>query len=275
MAQSHSLQNHPDLPGGLRLYRKARPKTPILLVEGRADKILLEDLLSKEVYIVDAGTRKLVVQYCQALLNWNLDRFMCVFDHDFEEPEELQLGHLEQRCFPYEGRDLEMMLVSLGALEKVITRYGSPDKVQKLGGARTLANLIVESVRPVARLRQANADNHWGLPFDSVPLLKRLEFTDGRIQLKEGYADALLSHTDSGVRRDQLEQALREPLDSELGPNGKDVAAAAGFILHKLGSLDAASATTELITKNLHSCGAMPLKLSPWFKELERRLFQV
>src|SRR5690606_2239300 len=96
---------------------------------------------------------------------------------------------------PYDGRDLEAMLVDLGVLAEVLDSFGSAQKIDALGGVEALVEMCRTAAFPVARLRLASRREGWSVRFDAVDLTRKIDRSTLRLDIR-GYCMALVSSSE-------------------------------------------------------------------------------
>jgi hypothetical protein len=235
-----------------------------VLVEGPDDELFLGVHLGDVVFF-PAGGRSNVVSAAVALRSWNVRRFSALVDVDYLGAPPLPVKH-------YEGRDLEGMLVKLGALETLLEHQGSREKLATLGGAQALVQRLVNEASFLSALREVNAREGLGLPFDSVDIFKKVDQATLSIKKRE-LCQALLSRSSSGYTPDDLMQLASAIEDDGIGPSGKDVAGLAGVALRKVaGSLPHAAADVRFLLPHLRSGSALLVSRSTWLANFSAEL---
>lgn len=269
MADGNSLRALDRVEDRLRQHRQV-VKEPFVIVEGPDDKLVLREHIQDST-IFPAGGRVNVLRAARTLADWGIHAVIGVIDLDFDEPADLK--EVENLIYPYTQRDLEGMLISLGVLATVIEHLGSAKKLEAYGGPNLLVQRLIEEVGPVTKLRHLNARKGWSLAFDQVKLSDKL--VQATLKLKfDSYCAALWQASDCEVGQASLVSAVEgELVDVALDPRGKDVLDAVGVALRRVvGSLQAAAATGELLTKHLHCSAGLALAGSEWLEGLNHRL---
>lgn len=265
MRPVQSMRELDRLSDRIRQHRQADP-SPVLIVEGKDDELVLADHL-EGVRIFRSDGRPNAVSATQDLVKWEIEKFACVVDADFEDPREHET---RDHLILYERRDLEGMLISLGVLTKVLAHLGSERKLVRAGGAAAAVSMILQIVEPVTALREVNARDHLGIAFDQVDLAKKIDKNSVQLNLSS-YCAALAATT--SATKQQIQNASTVRATSTLGPRGKDVLVAVGVALRKrLGSHTLAATAEEVLVANLHSSSAYALAKCEWMDNLHRRL---
>lgn len=247
----------------IRLHRQGDQR-PLLVVEGPDDELVLRSHF-QDVTFFPAGGRANAITASIALTRWKFRDFVVIVDTDY-------LGPPPKPVRVYSGRDLEAMLVELGALEIVIESLGSREKVSRVGGAAALVYLLVKEAEFLSRLRAVNAKDGLGLPFDSVDVAKKMDQTTLKLARRE-LCQALLSKSDSDLSADELLRMALAVEDDGLGPSGKDVTILVGVALRKMvGSLPHTAAHPDVLLPHLRSGASLLIRESAWLKDVRLAL---
>jgi hypothetical protein len=242
------------------MHRQVDPSA-VLLVEGPSDLLVLRPLVDG-VSIFVANTKSNVYRAVSALKLWDIPGVRGVVDSDFDEDEEVS------GIVPWDGRDLENMLVGIGVLASVIDHQGSEIKIGKLGGSSLLVTSLIESLSEVTRLRFINSRDSLGLPFDDVDIASKVNQKNLKFDIT-GYVTALLSKVGYPVTVGCLIDKIRSEIDDQLGPRGKDIVALAGVALRsRAGNLKAHACEEPVLSSQLRSSASFALDKSEWFTKL-------
>jgi hypothetical protein len=176
-------------------------------VEGGSDKRLVEGVLvNEEVVVFVAGTRSKVLDVAERSIILKIDRIACLVDRDFDDAVEIA----EAAGWPvisYDGGDLEDMLARSPALARVIDELASEEKLRSYGGSSAVLNKAQLEMSALAKLRRANAMNHWSIPFDKVDILSKID--KGTLELNvRSMCAALAQSADGSVSIGELEEVL-------------------------------------------------------------------
>lgn len=259
-----SLQRYDSLHDRLRLHFQAS-KHAVIVVEGQADRELLSSLLPAR-HIFVAGTRKLVIDTGENLHNTHHCSVACVFDLDFDE-DPRATSPAAAHLYPYDGRDLEAMLIEQGALETLIKFKGSAAKLESIGGAAALVARALAEVQPVTALRNWSRGRGIGCRFR--PGLIRDKMNRRALTLeRDRYFAAIVADYD-GVQtltKSELSKAAEGPV---LQARGKDVLEVVAVALRSVAAtLPEAACDPELLTIDLHAVSRLELQGSSWFSGL-------
>jgi hypothetical protein len=172
----------------IRQHRQVDPR-PVILTEGPTDKYLLEDAFRGKFAVFPAGGRSIAIDAALRLAEWKLQQFACVVDRDFDDAVADVESKISQ-VHAYENADLEAMLISVGALRRMLLEMGSADKLAAFGGLASLRKVLFDVAVPIAVLRRANYEQGWGLGFDAVDLAGKIDRRTLKFNVN-GYCAAL------------------------------------------------------------------------------------
>lgn len=265
MADQPSLRELDSVADRIRQHRQVYER-PVLIVEGPEDRLVLGPHL-EGVDIFPADGRTNALDAASRLHAWSIEDFVAVYDRDF-----LPLADsIEMQAHPYDGRDLEHMLVGLGVLALVIDHQGSAAKLAQAGGSSALVERLIQIVEPVTKLRSANARHNLGLRFDDVDLASKIDLRTLTLKVISLHS-ALLAASDVVLAPSELLAEVGAVPDG-LEPRGKDVVSAAGVALRRVaGSLPSAVADVAVLTAQLHSSAGLALERSSWMARLRAKL---
>lgn len=250
----------------IRLHLQSS-RARVLIVEGVTDAEVLGDILAgRSVFPV--GSRGIVLQTAAELMTLGTMAFIAVIDLDFTPPP--SGVDWDFVLHPYEERDLESMLIRLGALHRLLRYKGSSSKIALYGGIDALVGQLLEVVRPITRLRFENARRSLGLCFDAVRLEDKIDAKTLELRL-DSYCAALAAASE--VPAAPLKAIAAEEVTDVGAPRGKDVIAAASVALRRVGgSLPKAACEPEILGADLLAASSLLLRDSQWFSTLRKRL---
>ncbi|MFI7657095.1 hypothetical protein ACIBX9_30990 [Streptomyces albidoflavus] len=277
MASSPSLRELDRLEDRVRLHRQ-RDQRPFLIVEGPSDaRILQRAFADQDIAYFPASTRSLALEAAEKLEKWKQSNFACVVDRDFDAEVEEAEKRLRS-VHPYENADMEAMLAVSKAGVDLLLEIGSSDKIGNMGGVQNVALRLMAILEPVTRLRRANAENRWGLPFDKVELSGKIDKKSMTLKLRP-YCTALHEKSDAspGVAAlieyaDGTRSLSREPVcprGSKPYFRGRDFLVVLGVALcGYCGTKRAQSVTQENLESALRLAGAHEIRISDWGRDL-------
>lgn len=254
----------------IRLHRQVHDG-PVLVTEGPSDVLILRPHL-EGVTIFPVNGKSNVFSCLLALQHWKLTRFAGVTDRDFEGDGQAA-AEIQDKHIHYMERDLENMLVKIGVLATVIEHLGSEEKLARLGGPQALIEKLVETIKPITRLRMKSRMSGWALAFDRVDLPGKLD--QRTLELKVSSYCAALGRIEPcpASVTEMVSAASDEALDDGYGPRGRDLIMAAGVALrHVVGSHRQAAVSEQVLAAHVHSSSGLALARSDWLRELRALL---
>jgi Protein of unknown function (DUF4435) len=259
-----SLQEFDRPADRIRLHLQASSLVP-LLVEGPSDVLVLKTHV-RPVAFFPLNGRNNVLATIRSLVNAGIRSILGIVDRDFDSED--AFADVQDLLYPYDGVDLEGMLIDLGALSELLQHIGSLTKIEALGGSDAVVQSLRECIAPVSSLRLLSRREGLGLNFDEVNLQEKIDRKTLKLKVPN-YCAALVGKT--GLSPTELEKrALGLATDAH---SGKDLAAAAGVALrHRAGSLPSAATVPSIITSQLRASSGLLLSGSGWIKGLVRRV---
>lgn len=241
----------------------------VLMVEGVADATVLREVLPNYAIVI-AGKRENVLRAAEELLDAGQKRFVAVIDRDFEPVPEG--GDWDEVLLPYEGRDLECMLVELGGLARLILFKGVDSRIAKAGGLDELVKRCKLAVEPVTHLRSHARTHGLSLAFDQVPIEGKIQAEDLAFK-RVPYCMALAAASDTDLTVQDVAQIVSGATGDPGPPRGKDVVAVAAVALRKMaGDLPKAACDPAVLCSDLHGFSLLLLRESAWLGRLLQRL---
>ncbi len=267
---NESLRKYDAPADRIRLHLQSTNKK-VLLVEGaESDAVLFADLLP-EVAVFPTGSRTILLGVAGDLLRCGIRQFVAIPDVDFTD---LPKGDTwEAVLYPYEGRDLEGMLIGLGSFHRLLRFKGSLAKIEEYGGLDCLVADLVELVTPVTRLRLLSARDGVGLCFDRVDLAGKIDTSTLEFAVANYCMSLVWASETVGISVGEALDFAREPTFYPGPPRGKDVLTAVGCALRKVaGSLPKAAADVSVLSKDLLAVAVVDVRDSDWFDGLTAAL---
>lgn len=267
MTSTTSALQHLDRPADrIRLHLQA-PGSRALIVEGPTDQNLLEPHLSN-TDIFPVGGRSNVLETLRETKAAQVSNCVGVIDPDFDGiPDDVA-----DLLLPYEGRDLEGMLVSLGVLATVLQNFGSRDKIECTGGVQAAHNTIIDIARTLSVVRQESAKRGWGLNFADVKLDRYIDRQTLAVRW-QNYSQALVQQSSSPQATPaDVQNTLKRSLNDSLGPCGKDCAAVTAIALRQIYGSHKQKLEADIIIRAMHSSAAYHLSNSDWLRNLKIRI---
>lgn len=236
-AGSSSLRLFDKLADRLRLHRQADSR-PIIVVEGESDRRLLQGVLGRDTApVFVGGCRSDVLSVAAAMVDMGVDRVVCLVDRDFDDTVQAGID-AGLPLVAYDGADLEDMLMGSPAAPRAIEELASDAKLMRYG-VDSLLERVRDQAQPLGRLRRANAQNSWGLVFDSIDLRSKVDKSTLELDVL-ALCMALTATTADRVSADELKVVASEgssvacPRTGRRLLRGRDQLAFVGVALRKL-----------------------------------------
>jgi hypothetical protein len=159
-----SLREHDDLVGRFHLELQT-VSGGIVLTEGPTDRAALQLIVPpSRIFVV--GPKPQLLDTCRGLEKLGDHRFVAVFDRDFDP---MPVG-TTFAIHVYENGDLEAAVLAMGIGLSLLETIVPSLKLAAAGGADQVLDEAIVAIFPVSRLRAANREQQWGLPFDEVDI---------------------------------------------------------------------------------------------------------
>ncbi|AGV73437.1 DUF4435 domain-containing protein [Lactococcus cremoris] len=154
----------------------AKPKTPIIVVEGIDDINLLKTVKSEQTIILESSTGKSgvfeIIEKCERVINRNV---IGICDRDFD----VQKNSEQENIFYYDYSCLEMMVFSNDGVYKKVLEQIDVD-VDENSRCK-----VLHRFESITILRKCNFENGSGLNFKGVTLSKLISSEERKIILDE------------------------------------------------------------------------------------------
>jgi len=261
----------------VRLHRQVDDRQ-VAIVEGASDERILARAFGKrEIVYFQAGTRSLALDAATQLNSWGQNYFVCVVDRDFDDEVD-GVGEVNPHLHPYENADLEAMLAVSRAGTDLIAELGSEAKIAARGGISEIVVKLYDMVQPIAALRRANVENSWGLAFDKVDLVSKIDKKNMILKVQP-YCAALSGTSDGSPGQAVLieyangRRSVRTPPSCPRGSTpffrGRDfLAILCAALCGYCGSRRPQAVDPESLAESLRLAGADHLRSSGWGKDL-------
>jgi hypothetical protein len=159
----------------IRLRRSTYSGT-FLLLEGTSDKIFYErfvDKLSCEL-VITAGkpsSKQRAIAILEILEKSNFQGVLAIVDADFDRLQ--NTTHTSPNLFLTDTHDLETMLIQSLALEKVISEFGSEEKITQLN--RDIREVLISVGVVIGYLRYISQSDELNLTFEGITFSKFID----------------------------------------------------------------------------------------------------
>lgn len=140
---------------------------PVLFVEGRGDKLWLEEFLAPGTTLIPTHGKDVAVEVLAILRGQGHSWAVALVDADFQrlEGQTPPLG-----VFWTDFHDADMVLFCSEALDRVLEEFGSEAKVAKHGGLASIRKTVLRAAAPFGYLRWLNERHQLSVDFDEIPL---------------------------------------------------------------------------------------------------------
>lgn len=148
-----------DIANTVRMMRTQHTGT-ILIVEGHKDMRVFDNLVNKvECKLLPAYGKDNATNALDMLEKDNFDGVLAIVDSDFWKLE----GFVPStpNLLTTDTHDLETMLIASGALDKVLSEYGSSNRIKRL--SKPLRMLLLDSGLPLGILRWLSSPTKYNL----------------------------------------------------------------------------------------------------------------
>ena len=233
--------------------RRSQHQGPFLVVEGRDDRLFMEQFTSPgSCKVVVAEGKQSVCEVIDILENDDFKGALGLIDSDFDRVEGGEAT--SPNIVKPEFHDLETMLICSPALDRVLSEVGSQDKLERFG-KDVLEELIARAL-PVAHLRLYSVRNGLNLRFRG---LKYSAWIDP-VSFEAKVSSLIEEVKNHSQRLDMASEALavgiREVETADLEPreicNGQDLIEVLSVGLRRvLGTNDASSVNGDKLRRYL------------------------
>ncbi len=141
-----------------------------LVVEGSDDSKAFKDLIDQEeCVIVVAHGKDNVLEALSILNDDGFSRALGIVDADFDRV--VDKCEQTENVLRTDGHDLECMLLSSSAFDKVLSEHGSPDRVKEFGEKHggVIAVVLARAAMPIGYLMMVSLEKDHGLTFEKLP----------------------------------------------------------------------------------------------------------
>ncbi len=246
----------PDTIANNARMRRTIDHRVVVLVEGVTDALLLESLLDTESCVVQFGNdRDTAVAALRILNGSQFGGCIAIIDADFHRLS----GSLEpeDNCFHSDGHDLEIMLLTSQALDRVVGERGSREKIEAFAQSHgpVIASAILRLAEAIGKLRFVSFRDELNLRFKGMRFSRFVDRSCGAISSSDLLTE-VIRRTEGHVDRAGIESSLIEtafgPFDSRDLCNGHDCIEILGQLLQRLlGSNQSGTVTKSVLEREL------------------------
>jgi hypothetical protein len=165
----------------IRLRRDTFPGT-FLLVEGSSDKVFYERFIDNTECTVITNSipgKQRVTEVLIILNNSKFQGILAIVDADFEHLDDSL--YFTPNLLRTDTHDLETMLLQSSALDKVLTEFGSEEKIAKFG--LDIRTALIEAGISIGYLRWISQTDELNLTFNDIKFSKFID--DKNLQIDE------------------------------------------------------------------------------------------
>jgi hypothetical protein len=240
-----------------QLRTQSKSKETILIFEGDIDQKFYNRFIDKEscLYFAPNGKGD-AIHIFEILESYDLSGVLFIVDADFDR---LEGKHQDKsNLFLTDTHDLETMILKSPALDKLLTEYGSIQKIKKIIETRgkDIRQILLEAGVQIGYLRWVNEKDNLSLKFEGISFH---EFIDENL-LTLNLVKMIITVQNKSQRRDIKVEDIQERLSQLSNPDhdswdvccGHDLVCILSFGLRKaLGTNNANAVTPEHIELDL------------------------
>ena len=246
----------------IRMFRSQHSGS-FLILEGQTDKNFYHNLIDKEqCKIITAdfagkvnNNRVYVIETIAILDRDNFTGALAIIDADFERLE----GNLptSKNILLTDSHDLETMILQSPALDKLLTEYGSEEKLQKLQeSSKDVREILIEAGLAIGYLRWLSLKQNLALKFEGLSFSKFIDKDTLAISASQLIKTVKNQSQKLGLDEQQIQNRLDSLKSNEHNPwdvcCGHDLICILSLGLWKLfGSCNSKQVESDVIEKNL------------------------
>jgi hypothetical protein len=229
-----------------------------LLVEGSTDKVFYERFIDNDkcrltVVSGKPSSKKLVIRVLEILDEDNFQGALSIVDADFDRC----LSPLPE-CSPNliltDTHDLETLIIQSPALEKLLSEFGSEEKISKLD--RDLRTILVECSLSIGYLRWVSQIDELNLTFEGIEFKKFIN--EKTLKLNEIDLIRTVQNKSQcfNIKCEDIQQKIRDRKIEDLDPwqvcCGHDLMDILSLALQKaIGSYDTKEVKRDVLERSL------------------------
>ena len=240
----------------VRMRRQVH-KGAFLVVEGPDDSKVFRALIDQEACVIVVALGKDTV--LEALSILNSDSFsgaLGIVDADFDRV--VRESNQTENVLRTDGHDLECMLLSSSAFDKVLLEHGSADRVknfvQERGGL--IAALLAKAATPIGYLLMVSLENDYGLTFGGLSFRRFVDPVTLMIDVPTMIKAVLDKSQNHALNVDMLSDDMAARSQPDHDPwqisRGYDILCILSFALQRtLASRQSAEVATDVLRREL------------------------
>lgn len=191
--------------------RRSLHKGTFLLVEGSSDKTFYERFVEKsecELVVISGkpSSKQRVISVLKILEESNFQGVLAIVDVDFDRltpPTDQKSANLLYT----DSHDLETMLINSPAFDKVISEFGSQEKISEFN--QDIRLVILESAVPIGYLRWISLGDRLNLTFEGITFSKFIDEKTLRIDELQ-LIDVVTKKSQAFSLKEDLQQQLMD-----------------------------------------------------------------
>lgn len=153
--------------------RRSNYSGTFLLVEGSSDKTFYERFIDKLAceLVITAGkpsSKQRAIEILKILEKSSYQGILAIVDADFDRLQDV--FYTNPNLLRTDTHDLETMLINSPALDKVVTEFGSEEKINKFN--RDIRTVLLEAGMPVGYLLWISQGDGLNLKFEGIKFSK-------------------------------------------------------------------------------------------------------
>lgn len=223
-----------------------------LIVEGDVDARVYKNFIVNECQIKIAFNKVKAIEIIEILNKDNFVGSLAIIDADFDilNEEEISIDNL----FLTDFHDLECIIFSSPALEKVLAEFGSEGKIKKLNGS--VRGLIFETAILIGNLRWISLSEGLNLKFEELNFSKFVVKDTLDFDVQEFVKRVLINSKNLTLQQNEVIKKIialaNKNHDKHHISCGKDLIEILSIGLQKvLGTNNSSKVTSEIIARDL------------------------
>ncbi|MEM1168633.1 MAG: DUF4435 domain-containing protein [Cyanobacteria bacterium P01_H01_bin.35] len=208
----------------VRLLRDVYKSQTLLLVEGSSDKTFYQRFVEEskcELVIISGNpsSKERVISVLKILEKSNFQGIVAIVDADFDRltpPTDQKSANLLYT----DSHDLETMLINSPAFDKVISEFGSEEKISqfKKDIKPDIRLVILESAVPIGYLRWISLDDRLDLTFENITFSKFIDEKTLRINKLKFIGEVKKKSQAFSLKEEDLQQQFIDKKNGDRDP---------------------------------------------------------
>ncbi len=209
----------------------------IIVVEGTSDILIYKRLTNSNCCILlPANSKENAIHASEILNDDGCEGILTIIDSDFCKVDGQHIG--SKNLLTTDTHDLESMIISSNALDKILAEYGEDDQINRL--VKPIRQILVETAFPVGLLRWLSLPHKKNLGID-FKLIRFSEFID-RTTFSTNI-DIMIEHVlsfptprrfDKIMLKNEIQILIKQSIDNWQICNGHDLVQILAFGLKEI-----------------------------------------